>query len=131
MAAVQRTELEQLRAIAELLRQALPYLTDYAAMLRRKGNQPTLEGEVRQLFEAAQAALMGLGWPQTDHAAALQRDALLACHTELRFMQCLYECDLRALEDGRVQALRDALAAGEAALNASLNGARAGASEAN
>jgi hypothetical protein len=44
------------------------------------------------------------------------RAALAACHTELRFMQCLYECDLHELEDGRVQALRDALAAGDAAL---------------
>ena len=42
----------------ELLRQTLPHLEKYASMLRRKGNQPALEAEVRRLIEECQRSLM-------------------------------------------------------------------------
>ena len=44
------------------------------------------------------------------------RAALRLCHQRLEFMQMLYESDLQELRDGSVDALRDALAAGAAAL---------------
>lgn len=44
--------------IEELLREALPFLENYATMLRRKQNQPTLEATVRDLTERSRTALM-------------------------------------------------------------------------
>lgn len=44
--------------IEECLRRTLPLLANYAVLLRRKGNQPTLERSVAKMIEDAQRALM-------------------------------------------------------------------------